>query len=287
MHLVGPVEAALREVHFGRFALRRLAYGRAAGPALRQLDDAGARLERALLGPAVADLGDGPVVVVAPARLHAVPWATLPTLRRVPFVVAPSAALWHRARQMRPPSRRRVAVVLGPGLPAAGGEVDAVAGGYPGALVLANGDATAEATLAALDGAWTAHVAAHGVFRGDNPLFSALSLDDGPLTVHDLARLRRSPYRLVLSSCESGVAAQVGADELLGMLTALVPLGTASLLASVVQVNDGASTVAMAGFHDALRRTRSFPQALLEVRERAGLDPVAVATALSFVCLGV
>jgi tetratricopeptide (TPR) repeat protein len=286
MHRVGPVAAALREVHFGRFALRRLAYGRATGPALRQLDEAGARLERALLGDAAAELGDGLVVVVAPARLHAVPWATLPALRRAPFVVAPSAALWLRARRMAPPRHRRVAVVLGPGLPAAAGEISAVAGRYPDALMLSGGAATAEATLAALDGAWTAHIAAHGVFRGDNPLFSALSLDDGPLTVYDLARLRRSPYRLVLSSCESGVAAQIGGDDLLGMVTALAPLGTASMLASVVQVNDGAMTSVMVDFHDALRRARSFPRALREVRERAGDDPVAVATALSFVALG-
>jgi tetratricopeptide (TPR) repeat protein len=286
MHHVGPVGAALREVHFGRFGLRRLAYGRAAGQALRQLDETGARLERALFGPAAADLAGGPVVVVAPARLHAVPWATLPVLRRTPFVLAPSAALWLRARRMPPPRTRRVAVVLGPGLPAAAGEVGAIAGHYPGALTLSAGGATAEAALAALDGAWTAHVAAHGVFRADNPLFSGLSLDDGPLTVYDLARLRRSPYRLVLSSCESGVAAEAGADDLLGMVTALTPLGTASLLASVVPVNDAAMTPVMADFHRELRRAGSFGAALHAVRDQAGDDPVRVATALSFVALG-
>ena len=61
---------------------------------------------------------------------------------------------------------------------------------------------------------------------------------------------------------------------------------TASLLASVVQVNDGAATGVMADFHRALRRTRSFPDALLAARQRTGDDPVAVATALSFVALG-
>jgi CHAT domain-containing protein len=35
-----------------------------------------------------------------------------------------------------------------------------------------------------------AHVAAHGVFRADSPMFSSLRLADGPLTVHDLERLR-------------------------------------------------------------------------------------------------
>src|SRR5262249_7781447 len=157
------------------------------------------------------------------------------------------------AGRVRPPSRQRVALVVGPGLSGTGAEVGAIAQGYPGTVLLTNGQATAERTLAALDGAWTAHIAAHGVFRAENPLFSSLRLADGPLTVYALGRLRRAPYRLVLSSCESGVAARVGADELLGMVSALVPLGTVSLLASVVPVNDAATVAFMVAFHDALR----------------------------------
>ena len=37
------------------------------------------------------------------------------------------------------------------------------------------------------------HVAAHGTFRADSPMFSSLRLDDGPMTVHDVERLRRAP----------------------------------------------------------------------------------------------
>ena len=152
----------------------------------------------------------------------------------------------------------------------------------------ADGAATAEATLAALDGAWTAHVAAHGVFRADNPLFSSLRLDDGPLTVYDLGRLRRAPLRLVLSSCESGVAAPVGADELLGMVSALVPLGTASLLASVVPVNDAADRPA----HGRVPRAgcgpaRSFAEALLgRAADRAATTRSRWPRRSSFVALG-
>jgi CHAT domain-containing protein len=165
-------------------------------------------------------------------------------------------------------------------------EVGRIAKGYPEAVLLAGGRATAERTLAALDGAWTAHIAAHGVFRAENPLFSSLLLDDGPLTVYDLGRLRRAPLRLVLSSCESGLAARVGADELLGMISALVPLGTASLLASVVPVNDAATVPLMAAFHDQIREGATFADALLAARLVTADDPVAVATALSFVALG-
>jgi hypothetical protein len=78
----------------------------------------------------------------------------------------------------------------------------------------------------------------------------------------------------------------VGADDLLGMVTALAPLGTASMLASVVPVNDRAMTPVMADFHGELRRAGSFAAALHAVRASAGDDPIRVATALSFVALG-
>ena len=61
---------------------------------------------------------------------------------------------------------------------------------HPEAVVLSNGSATVEGCLSAMDGAELVHVAAHGRFRADNPMFSALELDDGPLTVHDFERLR-------------------------------------------------------------------------------------------------
>ena len=95
---------------------------------------------------------------------------------------------------------------------------------YPDAAVLTDGDAVAEQVMAAMDGAWLVHMAAHGTFRADSPLFSAIELDDGPLTVYDLERLKQAPYRVVLSSCDSAVGVAVGADELLGLVSALISL---------------------------------------------------------------
>jgi tetratricopeptide (TPR) repeat protein len=283
---VGPAEVAMREVDLARFMLRRLAHGRPGPGVLAALDAAGRRLQETLLGDAVAHLDGRPMVVVPPGRLHAVPWALLPCLRNTPVHVAPSVATWMRAGLVPAPRHHRVAFVIGPGLSGAVAEVAGIAQGYRNTVVLANGQATADRTLAALDGAWTAHVAAHGVFRAESPLFSSLLLDDGPLTVYDLGRLRRAPLRLVLSSCESGLAVRVGADELLGMVSALVPLGTASLLASVVPVNDRATVGFMVAFHDGVGAGSSFADALLAAQGRAGDDPVAVATAFSFVALG-
>jgi tetratricopeptide (TPR) repeat protein len=284
LHTVGTVPD--REVELARFTLRRLAYG---GPARRSpiSDQLGRRLEDALLGTATEDLGDGPVVVVPPGRLHAVPWSLMPSLRDRPVSVAPSATSWLRAARSKPPRHRNVTLVVGPGLETGGAEVPLLARRHPGAKVLGDGTATADRVLAALDGAWLAHIAAHGTFRADNPLFSALHLDDGPLTVHDVERLRRAPYRLILPSCDSGAAATVGADELLGLISSLEPMGAAGIAASVVPVNDSAVVPLMMALHDALLTGSTLAEALMTARTKTSDDPVSVATGLSFIALGV
>ena len=118
--------------------------------------------------------------------------------------------------------------------------------------MLADGDATSERVLAAMDGAWLVHVAAHGTFRSDSPLLSALEFDDGPLTVYDLERLGRAPHRMVLSSCNSAVGAPSGADELLGVVSALMSLGSAGVVASVVPVDDPGTVPFMLALHQSL-----------------------------------
>jgi CHAT domain-containing protein len=140
--------------------------------------------------------------------------------------------------------------------------------------------------LAALDGAGLAHIAAHGTFRADSPLFSSLRMDDGPLTVYDLERLRRAPYRAIFSSCDSGVLAPAGADELLGLAHTLAPLGTAGIVASVVPVNDQATATLMVTLHQHLRGGASLAEALRRTRDGTEREPVLAATAWSFLALG-
>ncbi len=284
LHTVGSVPE--REVQMNRFVLRRLARGRPQPGDELVLKHRGAALEASLLGDAAAELGDGPVVVIPPGRLRAVPWTLMPSLRDRVVTVAPSASTWLRARRMRPPSPRRVALVAGPGLATKGAEVEPLRSRYPGAVLLGHGNATADQVLAALDGAWLAHIAAHGTFRADNPMFSSILLDDGPLIVHDFERLGRAPYQLVLAGCDSGVAAPVGADELLGLVSSLIPLGAAGIVASIVPVNDLAVVPLMVALHDSIQRDATLPEALLAARRAADDDPHAEATAHSFMALG-
>jgi len=284
LHTVGSIPE--REVQMNRFVLRRLARGRPQPGDELVLKHRGAALEASLLGDAAVELGDGPVVVIPPGRLRAVPWTLMPSFRDRVVTVAPSASTWLRARRMRPPYPRRVALVAGPGLATKGAEVEPLRSRYPGAVMLGHGNATADRVLTALDGAWLAHIAAHGTFRADNPMFSSILLDDGPLTVHDFERLGRAPYQLVLAGCDSGVAAPVGADELLGLVSSLMPLGAAGIVASIVPVNDIAAVPIMLALHEALQRGAALPEALLVARRAADDDPQAEATAHSFMALG-
>ena len=279
-HVAGTTADALAMTDSARFLLRRSARGRPYSPG-----DLGTRLEQVLLGDAARLLPDGPVVVVPTARLHGVPWALLPALGGRPFGVVPSAAQWLRARAATPVDDK-VVLLAGPGLGTGGAEVPVLARRYPEAVHLSGPAASVEAALGALDGARLAHVAAHGRFRADSPLFSALEMADGPLTVHDLERLRAAPHRVVLSACESGVLAPVGADELLGLASALFALGTAGLVCSVAEVNDVATAELMVDLHAHLDRGDDPATALLRLRQAAEGD-LAAATAAAFVSLGV
>jgi tetratricopeptide (TPR) repeat protein len=285
----GRADEAAHEVAFARLGLRRLAYSPSvdrAEAAVALLEVAGRRLEEVLFGQAIRHLGSDPVVIVPPGRLHAVPWALLPSLRDRVLSVAPSASVWVRARRDIPPPRRDVVLVRGPDLGTGGAEVPALAEAYDDVTLLGRGTATAQRVLNAIDGAWLVHIAAHGTFRAESPLFSSLRMDDGPLTVHDLERLRRAPHRLVLSSCDSGLSAPAGADELLGLASSLVPLGTVGIIASVVPVNDAAVVPLMLALHRRVRRGATLAESLRDARHDLGDDPVLAATGWSFIALG-
>ena len=285
----GRAEDAARAADFARFALRRLARSRSEddlSSALAILTATGPKLQDAILGPAARFLGDGPVVIVPPGKLHSIPWALLPALGGREFSVVPSAGAWLRARAFPPPGGRHVTLVRGPGLATDGAEVPVIAQFYDDVTVLAGEQATTEQVLRALDGAWLGHIAAHGSFRADSPMFSSLRMCDGPLTVYDFEQLDRAPYRLVLSSCDSGVQAPAGADELLGLVSSLLPLGTAGIVASVVPVNDYAVVPLMVGLHRCLRTGQNLAEAMRDVRLSRTGDQIQQATATSLVALG-
>ncbi|WP_223179522.1 CHAT domain-containing protein [Streptomyces griseicoloratus] len=175
----------------------------------------------------------------------------------------------------------------GPAAGDGGAEAAAPAGGRVGGPVVLEGDdARVPRVLEELDGAALAHIAAHGTFRADSPLFSSLRMADGPLIVHDFERLDRSPYRIILSCCDTARFASVGADELLGLVTALLPLGTAGVVACSAPVNDAAVVPLMLALHKGLDAGLSLAEALRDARAALPGDATHQATGWAFSAFG-
>ncbi|GAA2500641.1 CHAT domain-containing protein [Winogradskya humida] len=178
--------------------------------------------------------------------------------------------------------------VAGPDLPGAGAEIEALRRLNPEAGVLTGEAATAGAVLAALPGAGLAHLAAHGTFRRDNPLFSSLRLADGPLTVHDLQTLDGVPEVVILAACDSGLSLVCPGDELLGFSAALLAMGSRALIAAMLPVPDGPSAVLMTTLHRELAAGAPPATALTTARRDLLTDggPAERVAAAGFVCIG-
>jgi tetratricopeptide (TPR) repeat protein len=281
---LGPAESIQAELDHLRFALLRVATGRVGSSTFDLVKDGAERLDQLLLRPLGGGLDD--LVIVPTGRLFTVPWSLLSSAIGRSPVVAPSASLWTSAVRRR---RRRGEVVLaaGPDLEHSPAEIRRLAGLHPGARRLTPERATSAALLAAADGAALLHVACHGVFRSDNPLFSNLRLVDGPLAVHELEGLGRAPTTVILSACDSGLAEPRPGNEWMGMATALLTLGTRSLVASVMPVPDAAPTLAlMEGVHRGLVRRTPVAAALAGAIAEMPAEPETLASRAAFVCMG-
>jgi CHAT domain-containing protein len=244
------------------------------------------RLGERLMAPLAESLEGRPLVIVPTGALHAVPWAMLAELRGRPLVVAPSVATWSRLQSApgdRPSGRSKVVLVAGPRLRHATAELAELDRLYSSPVVLAGRQATVAAVMRALDGATVAHLACHGHFRADSPLFSSLELADGPLNAYELQRLRRPPQLIVLSACDLGTSDPRPGDELLGFAAALIGMGTRTIIASVVPVPDAGAKRLMIALHARLVAGDSPSAALAKAQERIGPRSYGLT---GFVCLG-
>ncbi|MGH3321960.1 MAG: CHAT domain-containing protein, partial [Streptosporangiaceae bacterium] len=180
----------LWEVEALRFFLHRLARRHGSTVSLTAaregLSYVSQRLDQLLFQPLRGEITDRPLVMAPTGRLHALPWPALAPLSGRPVTIVPSAMSWLAANVAGRRRRQGTVLVAGPELDNAEAEVAALADHYPDATRIGAGDARAEVVSASLDGADLAHVAAHGRFRADNPLFSSIDLADGPLMVYDL-----------------------------------------------------------------------------------------------------
>jgi tetratricopeptide (TPR) repeat protein len=245
---LGPSAPVIEQVRRARADLDVLAHPRLPSgiraAVLASLSRSLGDLDAALLAPLGAD---GPLVLVSTGVLGQLPWASLPSLRGRPLVVAPSATKWLGSLAAEPTGAVSVTALAGPDLRRGDAEAVAVGAAWPKAEVVHR--ATTEALTEAMRSATVLHVAAHGVHQPENPLFSSVRMVDGPVFAHELDQKAHAPEHVVLSACEVGLTTIRPGDEALGLASVLLHLGTRSVIAGVARVGDEVAEQTMAAYH--------------------------------------
>lgn len=150
-------------------------------------------------------------------------------------------------------------------------EVRAVAARLPDARVFLGEEATGDVFRSEAPNSRYLHVATHGVFRRDNPLFSSIRLGNSHLSLFDLYQMRLSAEMVTLSGCSTGLHAIEGGDELLGLVRGLLCAGARSAVVSLWDVNDSTTACLMgalyAGIRQGLNKAEALRSAMRGLRE--------------------
>jgi CHAT domain-containing protein len=116
------------------------------------------------------------------------------------------------------------------------------------------------------------HIATHGKFRQDNPMFSGIRLGDAYLNLYDLYQLKLNAELVALSGCATGMNVVTPGDELLGLIRGLLYAGAHSLLLTLWDVHDQSTADFMAIFYrrfqDGVGKASALRGAMIELRER-------------------
>jgi CHAT domain-containing protein len=233
-----------------------------------------ARLGEALLTPITKALNSHDRLVIAPhGPLHYVPFHALQgpsgvLLDTHETVVAPSASVWAMCKERAlaaaatPPAE---ALILGVDDDQAKWmlhEARSIGRLFPGARVRLGQEASVKTVFHDGPECDMLHLACHGVFRSDAPLFSALRLADGWLTVHDINRLRLRAQLVTLSGCQTGRQSIGPGDDLIGLARGFFLAGAHQLLVSLWMVNDASTSLFMEHFYRLFCQGVSAPAAL-------------------------
>ncbi|MCB0187216.1 MAG: CHAT domain-containing protein, partial [Caldilineaceae bacterium] len=196
------------------------------------------------------------LIIVPHGILHQVPFQALHDgkgylLEAYEVTYAPSVTTDIIA-QTRQPAKQGRALVMGVadvGIPAVQQEIESVANQFGDAHVFLDESATLAQLKAHAAQSPLIHLACHGIFRADNPMFSAVHLSDGWLTAAEIAELHLPGALVVLSACESGRGSVVGGDEIIGLLRAFLGAGAATVVATQWVVQDAATAKLMHGWY--------------------------------------
>ncbi len=141
-------------------------------------------------------------------------------------------------------------------------EARAVAVSLPRSKLLLGEDASLEALRRHGSRSRYLHIATHGHFRRDNPMFSAIQLGTERLALFDLYDLDLAAELVVLSGCGTGLGAVLGGEELVGLTRGLLYAGARSVLVTLWDVHDASTAAFMRRFYDHLTAGSEVARAL-------------------------
>ena len=111
------------------------------------------------------------------------------------------------------------------------------------------------------------HIATHGIYRQDNPMFSGIRLGDGYLNLYDLYQMRLNAKLVTLSGCATGMNFVAAGDELLGLQRGLFCAGVTTLLLSLWDVHDESTSELMQHFYGNYIATGNMASALQQAMQ--------------------
>jgi CHAT domain-containing protein len=116
------------------------------------------------------------------------------------------------------------------------------------------------------------HIATHGHFRQDSPLFSSIRMGSSFLSLYDLYQLRLPVELVTLSGCATGMNVVAAGDEMIGLARGLFQAGAQSLLLSLWDAHDASTAELMQAFYGGLQqglsKAAALKRAMIEIRER-------------------
>ncbi len=247
----------------------------------------GRRLYAGLVEPATRNFRGRRLIVVPHGPLHYIPFAALPNRRdslidRFEVRVLPSASVMEFL-SARVGGSNDATLILGnpdlhdPGMDLPGAEREArqISDLLPGSRLLLREQATETAVRSAAGAFRRLHFASHGIFDPRNPLASGLMLagdgaQDGFLSVAELYDLDLNADMVTLSACETALGEVASGDDVIGFTRAFLYAGAGSIVSSLWQVDDAATSLLMQKFYENLGtmdRAAALRKAQLHVRK--------------------
>jgi CHAT domain-containing protein len=227
------------------------------------------KLHQLLFEPLAGELSPFEKLIVVPhGSLHYLPFHALYDgqrylIQRYEFSYLPGSSMLRYCREADTAGEGLLAMghSYDGRLPFAVQEAAAIGEMWPGQVAVGE-EATLEYFQTAAPQQRILHLATHGDFRPDNPVFSGLALADGWLTTLDIFNARLQTSLVTLSACQTGRSVVAGGDELLGLMRAFLGAGTASLVATLWAVEDSSTAQIMNSFYAGLAEGKTKGRAL-------------------------